>query len=77
MVQTHIPLPIWKDVMSRRRYPKSAFIARRKARETEQLIFGVLLLLALVTLWATDLWSPLIAWVSDLILEQITQVGNT
>lgn len=63
--------------MSRHRYSTSASIARRRARETEQLILVVLLLLAFVIFWATGLWSPLIAWVGDLILERIAPVGNT
>lgn len=63
--------------MSRHRYPKSASIARQRARETEQLILAVLFLLPIIILWATGLWSPLITWVGDLIVEQITQASNT
>ena len=40
--------------MSRHRYPRSASIARQRARETEQLILSVLLLLLIVILWKTD-----------------------
>ena len=63
--------------MSRHRYPKSASIARQRARETEQLILSVMLLVLIVILWATGLWAALFAWAGDFILEQIPQADNT
>ena len=63
--------------MSRHRYPRSASIARRRARETEQLILSVLLLLLIVILWKTGLWTALFAWAGDFILERVTQEINT
>ena len=63
--------------MSRTRYRKSAYIARRRARETEQLIFSALLLAVILILSATGLWSALFAWIGELIQEQLAQSINS
>ena len=64
--------------MNRRRYPKShAAIARRRARDTEQLIWSALVLVVLVILYTTG-WSLAISgWAGDLILGQVEQIGNS
>ena len=64
--------------MSRRRYPRSrAAIARRRARDTEQLIWSALVLVVLVVLYATGWWLIIVGWASGLLLGQIEQIGNT
>ena len=68
--------------MNRRRYPKShAAIARRRARDVEELVrVGLLLLVFLLVfgvLWATGWGGDIIAWAGDLILEQVEKIGNT
>ena len=64
--------------MSRRRYPKSsAAIARRRARDTEQLIWSALVLVVLVILYATGWWLAISGWAGDLISGQVEQIGNT
>ena len=71
--------------MSRRRYSKShAAIARRRARDVEEVVRVVLLLLVFLlvfgVLWATGWGGDIIAWASDLILErfkeQAEQIGT-
>ena len=74
--------------MNRRRYPRSrAAIARRRARDTNSLIWSGLVIVVLVILYATGWWlaisgwaGDLIAWASDLILErfkeQAEQIGT-
>ena len=72
--------------MNRRRYPRSrAAVARRRARDVEELVrVGLLLLVFLLVfgvLWATGWGGDIIAWTGDLILEQfkeqVEQIGNT
>ena len=64
--------------MSRRRYPKShAAIARRRARDTEQLIWSALVLVVLVILYATGWWLAISGWAGDLIPGQVEQVSDT
>ena len=71
--------------MNRRRYPKShAAIARRRARDTNSLIWSGLVIVVLVILYATGWWlaisgwaGDLSGWAGDLILEQIKKIGNT
>ena len=63
--------------MSRRRYPRShAAIARRRARDTEQLIWSALVLVVLVILYATGWRSAISGWAGDLILGQVEQVSD-
>ena len=63
--------------MSRRRYPRShAAIARRRARDTEQLIWSALVLVVLVILYATGWWLAISGWAGDLILGQVEQVSD-
>ena len=63
--------------MSRRRYPRShAAIARRRARDTEQLIWSALVLVVLVILYATGWWLAISGWAGDLILGQAEQVSD-
>lgn len=72
--------------MNRRRYPRSrAAIARRRARDVEELVrVGLLLLVFLLVfgvLVATGWWTAIFAWAGDLILEQFKeqaeQIGTT
>ena len=63
--------------MSRRRYPRShAAIARRRARDTEQLIWSALVLVVLVILYATGWRLAISGWAGDLILGQVEQVSD-
>ena len=71
--------------MSRRRYPRSrAAIARRRARDTNSLIWSGLVIMVLVILYATGWWlaisgwaGDLSGWASDVILGQVEQIGGT
>ena len=64
--------------MSRRRYPKShAAIARRRARDTEQLIWSALVLVVLVILYATGWWLAISGWAGDILLEHVVEIGST
>ena len=64
--------------MNRRRYPKShTAIARRRARDTNSLIWSSLVIVVLVILYATGWWLAISGWAGDLISGQVEQIGNT